>query len=125
MIRLATLLLLLVSFSTVAAGDQPTMDQLVAHLEKSTGIDLTEEPVFAFMLGGMEGISLAAGQDEVIIIRYDLDVPYQRNLFQKYKKEGITSNGVTDIPFANGSFLLFDYFPTTVTNQIVSAFKKF
>ena len=107
------------------SNNKKTIDDLIAHYKKSGFQFTVNKDKIAAFIGAMSGVSLKIEGKGVEFYKYDTDVPVQKNLIEKYSKDGIDIMGKHLDLIQNGSFVLFSETKHPSWDKILEAFKKF
>ena len=90
-----------------AINNDKRIDDLIEHFKKS-GLDVGERSKrIAPMIGASDGAGLKISGTLIEVYKFDIDVPVQKNLIEKYSRDGVELMGYKDFVIRNGSFILF------------------
>ncbi len=118
----------------IQLGDQKVIDSsnnskaindLIEHFA-SYGLEIGEkqEKIAAF-IGAIDGTGLVIDGESIEFYKYDVDVPVQKKLLEKYATEGMDVFGKKVVLIRNGAFILYPDEEHAKWKQILEAFNEF
>jgi len=124
MVVVVALLLASCSKSSVSSGptnNRKHIEDVISHF-KADGISVSgKSEKLAGIIGASDGCGVDVGGSQFEIYQFDVDVPVQKNLIDKYEKEGLQGDPV----IRNGSFILLPNEKDPLWAKVAASFKSF
>jgi hypothetical protein len=108
-----------------SSNNSKSINDLIKHFASyDLAIGEKQEKIAAF-IGAFDGTGLVIDGEAIEFYKYDVDIPFQKELFEKYTTEGIDMLGDKIVLIRNGSFVLLPEEEHPKWKQILEAFNEF
>lgn len=109
----------------VGSNNARTIRDVAEHFAASGLTIQREQEKIAAFIGAMDGRGFQIDGSVFEVYKYDIDVPVQAHLLEKYSTEGMNLMGQEFVPVRNGSFLLLPKEDRPSWGKVREAFVSF